>query len=307
MRSRYLAPDSEWLFFKVYCGRAFADELLTDVLEPTIERLRSQGRVDSWFFIRYSDPEFHLRLRLRGSPDALRGHAFPALAECTASFLEDGTVWRTQLDTYEREIERYGGHRSLELCESIFNADSRAAVHLIRELRGGSEAHRARWALLLRGMDEMMSDLGHDLGAKHAIVRRGAEGLGREFQADRALRKALQRKYRAERDFVKRLLEDAPPQPIHPKALSILRERSNRIAPFCLELQALSATGQLTQSLQSITWSLLHMQANRVCRSVPNAHELLVYRFLERTYDSRLARSGRKSLRRPESERSEWL
>ena len=41
-----------------------ADLVIRSLIAPLIEELRSQGIIDSWFFIRFEDPEHHLRLRL---------------------------------------------------------------------------------------------------------------------------------------------------------------------------------------------------------------------------------------------------
>lgn len=72
---RTFAPGSPWLYLKAYTGTASADHILTDTVGPVIEQLRESGVVDHWFFLRYADPEHHLRLRLHGDPAALRDHA----------------------------------------------------------------------------------------------------------------------------------------------------------------------------------------------------------------------------------------
>src|SRR5262249_46206428 len=56
---RRFAPGSEWTYAKLYCGRAAADRLLAEQIAPLA------GIADQWFFIRYEDPDFHLRVRFR--------------------------------------------------------------------------------------------------------------------------------------------------------------------------------------------------------------------------------------------------
>ena len=45
-----------------------------------------------------------------------------------------GQLWRVQLDTYEREVERYGGEAGIGLAERVFHADSDAVLAIVRQL-----------------------------------------------------------------------------------------------------------------------------------------------------------------------------
>ena len=68
---RIFIPGSRWLFFKLYTGTQSADILLTRHIGPFVRRLCESGAIDDFFFIRYTDPLFHLRLRLH-LPDTSR-------------------------------------------------------------------------------------------------------------------------------------------------------------------------------------------------------------------------------------------
>jgi thiopeptide-type bacteriocin biosynthesis protein len=61
---RSFTIGEEWLYFKIYCGVKTANELLISVVEPLVTKLRKEKKITLWFFIRYSDPEHHLRIRL---------------------------------------------------------------------------------------------------------------------------------------------------------------------------------------------------------------------------------------------------
>ena len=51
-----------------------------------------------------------------------------------------GTIWRVQFDTYEREVERYGGSQGVVLGERIWNADSDAVMSIVSLLDPGTQA-----------------------------------------------------------------------------------------------------------------------------------------------------------------------
>ena len=63
---RTFAPGSEWTYLKLYTGSASADALLRDEIGPLAGELIGSGAADTWFFIRYADPQFHLRVRFHG-------------------------------------------------------------------------------------------------------------------------------------------------------------------------------------------------------------------------------------------------
>src|SRR5262249_41692488 len=143
---RTFPPGSEWLYVKLYTGPATMDRLLRDVIQPLVDRVLRTGAADRWFFIRYGDPHWHLRLRFRGAPSRLSGEVLPALQAATTPLLADGLLSRVQLDTYEREVERYGGPEGMVLAEQLFQADSEAVLalaHLFPEDTRGD----LRWRL----------------------------------------------------------------------------------------------------------------------------------------------------------------
>ena len=77
------------------------------------------GLADGWFFIRYADPGHHLRVRYHGDPHVLLCDVLPAFNDAIAPALADGLLYRVSLDTYEREVERYGGLDGVELMELV--------------------------------------------------------------------------------------------------------------------------------------------------------------------------------------------
>src|SRR5262249_37635552 len=144
-------PGSEWLYVKLYTGPAILDQVLRDVVGPLVETVLRAGAVDRWFFIRYGDPDWHLRLRFHGEPARLHPAVLPALQAAAAPLLAGGRAWRLQLDTYEREVERYGGPEGIVLAERLFHADSEAILALAGLLAEDARGD-LRWRLALVGM-----------------------------------------------------------------------------------------------------------------------------------------------------------
>jgi thiopeptide-type bacteriocin biosynthesis protein len=287
---RRFPPGSEWLYAKLYTGTGTADRILNHLVGPLVRSSLGSGAADAWFFIRHADPDWHLRLRLHGEPRRLHAEVLPSLEAAAAPLLETGQLWRLQLDTYEREVERYGGDRGIELAEQVFAADSEAVITIMGPLSGDAGLD-LRWRLAMRGIDLLFEDLGLTLEGKRSVARQAREGFGREFRIDGNFRGQVSQRYRAERARLEALLDPAhdPPAPLA-AGLVALRGRSLQLAPVAAELRQLDQVGRLSATMSDIAVSYAHMHANRLLRSAQRAHELVLYELLERAYSSQAAR-----------------
>ena len=289
---RRFAPGSEWLYAKIHLGPGYGDRVLREAIAPVVSQALASGAADGWFFIRYGDPGWHLRVRFHGDPARLRAEVEPSLAAALAPQLERGGVHRVVFDTYEREIERYGGDVGMPLSERLFQADSNAALALIEGISGDG-AGDARWRLALRGMDQLLDDLGLDLPAKLALLRDVRAAFGREFNVSTPVEKQLGdrfRKHRAELDALLDPARDA--ESALAELLPVFSRRSLELRPLAEELRA--ASPRLTLPLAQLAGSYLHMHANRLLRSAARPQELVIYDFLVRLYESRVARAKKK-------------
>jgi lantibiotic biosynthesis protein len=288
--ARRFPPGSEWLYVKLFTGTATADQVLRRIASVLTWALTAGG-ADQWFFLRYGDPDWHLRLRIHGAPNRLLHETLPLLTRVTAPLLDTGQLWCLQLDTYEREVERYGGDAGIRLAERVFHADSDAVLVIVRDLTGDAGAE-LRWRVALRGVDLLFDDLGLTLEQKRDIARRAQRGYGQEFGADGAFQHEVSRLYRRERAAVEALL-DPHSEPPAELAASIkrLHRRSAVLALPARELRAAAEAGRLTTSLPELAMSLAHMHVNRMLRSAQRAQELVIYELLGRAYSSQAARS----------------
>jgi lantibiotic biosynthesis protein len=290
--ARRFPPGSEWLYVKLFTGTATADQVLRRAARA-VESSLEVGAADQWFFIRYADPDWHLRLRLHGAPDRLLHETLPLLHRVTAPLLESGQLWRVQLDTYEREIERYGGRAGIQLAERVFHADSDAVLAIVRQLTGDAGAE-LRWRVALRGIDLLFDDLGLTLEQKRAIADQARHGYGSEFGAGGDFQHQVSRRYRNERASVEALLDPHRDPPAELAAsLRVLHQRSMAIAPAAQELRALADAGRLSVDIPALAMSLAHMHVNRMLRSAQRAQELVLYELLSRAYSSQAARRSR--------------
>ncbi|MFD3944855.1 lantibiotic dehydratase [Streptomyces sp. NPDC058579] len=123
---------SEWLSAKLYASPARHNEILTHRLPLLLHELPQS--MDRWFFLRYADPDPHLRLRFHAPPDALTRQVLPALGTWAADLCRQGLARAMILDQYAPETARYGGPDVIEAAEHTFHADSTAALEQLQAL-----------------------------------------------------------------------------------------------------------------------------------------------------------------------------
>ena len=147
---RKFVLGDEWLYYKLYCGAKTADQLLKEVVGPAVESLYAQELIDKWFFIRYKDDDYHLRLRFHANKSENTGKIIALFREKSEYFLHNQLLWRVQTDTYQRELERYGYH-TIECAESLFCVNSEMVLdYLSTEEEDEQIEKKDRWFLGLK-------------------------------------------------------------------------------------------------------------------------------------------------------------
>lgn len=291
---RRLPPGSECLYAKLYVGSGVADRVLRDAVAPLVEQVMGRGAAERWSFLRYADPDPHIRLRFFGDPHRLAADVLPALSAATAPFVRDGRIWRVQIDTYEREVERYGGPVGIRLAEHLFAADSAAALSLVREYGGTAGAQR-RALLTIVGIDRLLTDFG--LGPAEGIKL-----LASWAPTDPGFHPRQGDAYRRIRGSLESVLGGN----VHPEltsGIAALERRSVEIARIAAELRAGLASGAIEGSIEQLLLSYTHMFVNRVEAMEPAHVEPQYYDFLRRARVAAMARAGeRTTVRRRRSE-----
>lgn len=274
---RSFALGSQWLYYKLYCGQKRADFLLLALIQPLTEALAAAGLIDNWFFIRYADPDNHLRLRLHLPDPSRTGEVVQCVAGYLQPFEASGAVWKVQTDTYRRELERYGS-RTMELTEQLFGWQSQAVLARLAAPAPTAELGE-HWLWGLSALDELLDAFAYSLAQKTALLGELRAAFAREFGVDKPLRLQLDAKYRAARPALAAQLAARPPVP------PVLAALARRIR------------AGLTQSptevaLDDLLAAYLHMLLNRLLPTEARLHELVLYDFLHRHYQASLARQG---------------
>lgn len=248
-RSWLRPPGSDWLYAKLYVVPTYEDDLISGPVRTFGAESLADGTADSWFFMRYADPDPHLRVRWRGGPAVLAKELAPKLLGWGAELVEGGYLQRFALDTYDQEVERYGGPAGMALAEKLFEADSIAVAELL-DLRANRKLDNDRTLLGIYAVDDLLASLG--------LVPDERETNCRERVTDR---KATSEEYREKQRLLRSVLGDAGW--LDPAAAEVLARRASRVSEIAQQLDELSLRGELTRSKYELARSFVHMHCNR--------------------------------------------
>ncbi|SDG81631.1 thiopeptide-type bacteriocin biosynthesis domain-containing protein [Chitinophaga filiformis] len=278
---RHFAPGSEWLYVKIYAGINTTEKVLKTVIKPLVEDLSEKGIIDQWFFIRYTDPDDHIRVRFHHATDKhFWQTVLSELYRIISQEIDPGLIHKIQTDTYAREIERYGAS-TMEWSERLFCYDSEAVIGCI-DLLEGEEGENYRWLLAVRGVEMLLQDFGYSLQGKSAFLKRLQYHFFQEFGGGQALQTQLNSSYRKYMRQISSFLDpDQDGNNEIEDAIALLAIRSSRIRQAIHDAPV--------ERWDDLMGSYIHMFLNRMLLSNQRKQELVIYHFLNKYYESRLA------------------
>ncbi len=283
--TRNFPPGSEWLFYKIYCGYGTADELLVELIGKLSKHFIDNGLVDSWFFIRYADPNPHIRLRYHFSDLSNIGKVMMAVTKALQPYFETGQVNRIMIDTYKREIERYG-ETTIELCEKLFRHDSEMVTDMLSTIEYLPEKETYRWLFSLKDIDTMLSDFGYSLEERHTLAKSLADGFGKEFNINESTIQQFSNIYRTSKNNIFKFMHGGDEQ--SGGLYSLINQRSEKTKDIVRQMLDMCPD---RKRLENIVHSLIHMTMNRIFVAQQRKHEVVLYGFLERYYRSEVAKN----------------
>ena len=277
-------PGSEWLFLKIYGGNKSLDYFLKTELLPLCDELIKAGYIDKWFFIRYEDPDRHLRIRFH----------FPAnvnpiskillkLNQVISSQVSDNKISKVLIDSYVRELERYTAN-FMEDSEELFFFDSIAVCHFLGKL-DGDEGEENRWMGAVYSINLLLSDFDLNVTEKHQIIQELSNTFFQEFASSditaKALNYSLNNKYRDKSHLIKSLLTGD----MLPDQNQLFVDFDKRSVHNKRILERMKTDLEFSHKVKvHLLKSYIHMSLNRIFLSRSRNHELVIYHFLKKIY-----------------------
>lgn len=270
---RLAEPGGEWLYAKLYLSGRQADSFLTGRLAPFLAELPGPARevIDRWFFVRYRDPDDHLRLRFHGPAEALWRELLPPLRTAVRQWTAQGLVGRFLLDGYDPEWERYGGPEAQAAAERFFAADSRTALTLLRIARradgGSGDVPWDKETLAALSL----AAIAHAFGPPPAVdAPMRYQEPGAAWLAGSAAGGQPPAGFRTHRAQWLRLIDPAggwpalAENPLGDRLVRALADQAGHLRAYRERLDVLAARGADWSPLPGVLASLLHMSCNRL-------------------------------------------
>lgn len=237
-------PGSEWVYLKLYSPKADQDSLLVDHMVGYSQALSEDFGVFGWFFIRYADPDSHIRFRIKARKSAESQKILERTIEWAASLVANRKILRFSIDTYERELHRYGGYDGTAHAEEFFFADSQIAAFCVKFV----EPHRRELAVL------------HTLNCMIDCFGRTENEVAKWLRANSPARHSVSIEYRAR---AKEFISAVEGIVEFDERFDALMERWRQTLGSTVVAQAPTTSTNFTVPWESLLRSLVHMHCNR--------------------------------------------
>lgn len=129
-RNKSYRPFQEgWVYLKLYGLENRTEEFLIKHLE-ILEKLKFL----KWFFIRYEDSDgAHIRIRFKFENKVIALNQYGIISDWIDKLYKLNIINKVELGTYERETNRYGGPKAIDLFEEFSMISSILAIRTLEE------------------------------------------------------------------------------------------------------------------------------------------------------------------------------
>jgi len=283
---RKFVLGDKWLYYKIYCGPKTVDSILVNEISNILDELFRTGIIDKFFFIRYFDPDSHLRIRFHMNDIENLNTIVQLIKEKLKYYIDKRIVWNISVDAYNREIERYG-NTTIEEVETLFYFDSLAIVYFLKEIEDDS-TDDIRWYWGIKCMDLMLDNFGFSIVDKEIFYGNLSMNFSKEFNIDKHLRIQLDKKYRSEVGQLEKVLSSNEKDIII--GIKHILWYMKKAKPVIQIILMLLKNEKEDLHVNKILASLMHMHFNRLFNTKQRSHEFVIYYFLHKYYKSEVAK-----------------
>jgi lantibiotic biosynthesis protein len=291
---RQFITGSEWLYYKIYCSNKSAETMLSEQLLPFIEENSANGNIKHWFFIRYADPNTHLRLRFEITNKEQLANISFALHQLLNPLIEDSLVEKVVNDTYTREIERYGSNTIYE-TEQLFCIDSYHILKLINAINDDEQGELIKLKYACLHTMILLQLFGKDRQEMLSFIDNGQLSYFNEHGGHKDLKLLLDNKYRKYRSNIETFLMTYESSDIEENQFiyQTIQSYQQEVTPLIhTTKETIEKDNEIV--LNNYLFSIIHMHVNRLFKSKQRTYELLMYDNLKRALKSIEARQSKK-------------
>lgn len=248
----------EWLYTEIYCHPARIDALLLNIVLPFITAYRNAFR--EWFYIRYYDPNPHVRIRFRLRDKNEGLYFIQELSKKLKPDMQSGLISDFILKPYRPEWERYG-RKNMYPVERCFTRSSDLAMRLLEQRLSEGQLY----ASVIGMLGDVMEQLGWILEERYLFAKRLADSLALEMNFQKESFKALNQQFK---DWHYHYQEVMSSQDFEHYYLLTFRSFSFALRR-CKE-----------EEKPALLTDLFHMHINRLFSHDQRLHECIIYQYV---------------------------
>ncbi|WP_158728580.1 MULTISPECIES: lantibiotic dehydratase [unclassified Flavobacterium] len=268
IESENTAVVSDWLYLELFCN-IYAD---SEIFNAVYTKIIQENKTDKFFFVNYSNPERHLRLRFKTKSIENKQYIITVVQELKLRNI----ISKYHILPYEQEIHRYGGIEMMEFSETIFDLDSRD--FLVNVANNDLEESGFKIIAILK-IKNYLAFLGFSLDEMILNCESVLKNYSKEFELTAQLRKEFNKEYAAMKFKI-----DGYEYPdfLEKKSLKDQFVKKSNASP---NLQ-----------LVSYAWLLIHMSMNRHFKENQRFNEFKSY-YLVKCYLNQLKFTANKTIK----------
>jgi thiopeptide-type bacteriocin biosynthesis protein len=276
MKSTFILGE-KWLYYKIYCGTQSTDNILIDKIAPFSKHYLNNHLITQWFFIRYDDPDPHLRIRFKLKNKSDLGKLVTAFLKMIYPSFKNGIIWNITTDTYVRELERYGV-KTMKPSEQIFNNNSELVIKMLNSVK----EEELYFLIILRCVNSFLNQFQLEKDELFEFYKLNALAFTTEFDVQKVTRISIDKKYRNIRNRFEEIMHNEKFVGKYPSLNQIIFENATLNKDSIKMVRTLKVENLLDVDFVELLSSYIHMFFNRAFRTNQRFYEMLGYEFLRR-------------------------
>lgn len=241
--------EEGWIYFKLYGTGEKDNEILSQNLPELLERLNKPDH----FFIRYYDSiGKHLRIRIKFRDSIEASAKIPDIINWSKNLMEEKIINNIVFDTYMRENNRYGGNTLIDAYERVFFKDAILIEKILTEQDLTEIENLEKW--YISGITYFLMQMSN-----------GIEDMLQKIDSlvfDNKYRKEYREHSKRYMTLVKNILNNGEGCYVNVELEA--KQVGEVLAYYKNQLETLEKEKLLTNEINSIIFSVIHMHCNRL-------------------------------------------
>jgi len=274
-------PGEEWMYIKIYSNRFNCHNILIPKIGKLTNYLMENSYIDKWFYIFFSEPESSIRLRYHLIYESFFEKVLKLFNGTIKNDIENSVIYRYVIDTYHRELDRYG-HQDILFAEDVFFIDSCCSIDFLskRHLYNGNA--NLLWIYTLQNVHNYILTFLDNDNKRLEFVNRMNDTFLKEFYPNKNNLIKLNKKYREANEIMKTVGYTQNFKEI----FSIIQKRNKNMNIIIDNFQKNNS-----KTIENKLSDFIHMSIIRIFHN-NRFYEMITYNFLTRLYQSHVSRYG---------------